>query len=107
MRRNVHACGHRAVVVDKTPRTDQRTLLLRKCALYPDRPRPTKRDLSWMQHLGTNNLCSVALDFGRRSFKVAHFFPLPRGPTLRRGVGSADTATVPPGKVQQTADRDR
>jgi hypothetical protein len=51
MRRDVHARGHGAVVVDEAPRTNQRALSLRKRALHPERPRPAQRNLSRMQHL--------------------------------------------------------
>jgi hypothetical protein len=54
MWRNVHAAGAAkvvgAIVVGKTPRTDQRPLPLRKCATNVDRARAAQRHLPRPQH---------------------------------------------------------
>ncbi len=74
MRRHVHPCvaAHvmRTVVVDETPRPDQRPLPLRQRAPHQDRPRSAKRHLPRMQHTGEQR--SHTGDFGRRSVGVAH-----------------------------------
>src|SRR3984957_19204950 len=72
MRRNVHAGGNGPVVVDKTPRSDQRALPLRQGALDAKCARAAQRNLARMQYFDARGLCCAAGDFAGRSLEVAH-----------------------------------